>query len=57
MTGPEKDTMPPLWLERAELQDLSLLSPDDPVRVRRLRALYAAPMRPEPLPSPEETER
>jgi hypothetical protein len=57
MTDPDNDTLPPLWLERAELHDLSLLAPDDPVRLRRLRALYAAPMRPEPLPAPKETER
>ena len=35
--------MPPEWLVRAEMRDLAVLPPNDPVRIRRLRALWGLP--------------
>ena len=34
---------PPEWLVRAEMRDLAVLLPNDPVRIRRLRALWGLP--------------
>jgi hypothetical protein len=50
--GPDDDfavepPLPPEWLVRAEMRDLAHLAPDDPVRVRRLRALWAPAEPPE----------
>jgi hypothetical protein len=62
MTYPEADCanddfsieppLPPEWLVRAEMRDLAHLAPTDPVRVRRLRALWGLPGA-----NPEEGER
>jgi hypothetical protein len=60
MTDPENDCgnddftveplQPPEWLVRAEQRDLAHLPPSDPVRLRRVCALYG-------LTDPKETER